>query len=134
MSPGHYGREQRCHRYAALVCALLVVACGDERAQATMAANARTRVTAEAWLGTWTGPEGTFLKLDGANGTYDVTIQNLDGARTFRGTAAGDAIVFERDGLQESISATDGAATGMKWLSDKVHCLTVRRGEGYCRD
>jgi hypothetical protein len=34
----------------------------------------------------------------------------------------------------ESIRATDGPATGMKWLSDKSNCLTIRSGEGYCRD
>jgi len=25
-------------------------------------------------------------------------------------------------------------ASGMKWLSDKSNCLTIRYGEGYCRD
>ena len=30
--------------------------------------------------------------------------------------------------------ATDGDATGMKWLAGKARCLTVRVGEGYCRD
>ena len=34
----------------------------------------------------------------------------------------------------ETITATDGEATGMKWLLDKQNCLTVRSGEGYCRD
>ena len=38
-----------------------------------------------AGLGRWIGPEGTFLLLEGGNGTYEVTIQNLDGPRRFQG-------------------------------------------------
>ena len=88
----------------------------------------------DRWLGRWIGPEGTFLLLEGGNGTYEVTIQNLDGPRRFQGTAVGDQIEFDRDGVKESLRATDGAGTGMKWLSDKANCLTIRLGEGFCRD
>jgi len=89
----------------------------------------------DAWLGQWNGPEGTYLQLAGSGGQYEVTIRNLDGPRTFPGKAAGDArIEFERDGVKESLRATNGAETGMKWLSEKKNCLTVRSGEGYCRD
>lgn len=88
----------------------------------------------DAWLGAWNGPEGTSLQLAGGAGQYEVTIRNLDGPRTFPGRAAGDRIEFERDGVKESLRATSGAETGMKWLSEKKHCLTVRAGEGYCRD
>jgi hypothetical protein len=92
------------------------------------------RLATDAWLGRWDGPEGTFLRLDGRNGRYTVTIQNLDGPRTFDGVAADEHVRFDRDGAQESLRATNGAGTGMKWLSDKTDCLTVRPGEGYCRD
>jgi len=88
----------------------------------------------DQWVGQWTGPEGTFLRLEGIKGKYDITIQNLDGPRNFQGTAAGDHIQFERDGKQEVIRATNGVETGMKWLADKANCLTVHTGEGYCRD
>ena len=88
----------------------------------------------DAWLGQWNGPEGTFIQLAGGGGKYEVTVRNLDGPRTFPGTAAGDRIEFERDGVKESLRATNGAETGMKWLSEKSNCLTVRSGEGYCRD
>jgi hypothetical protein len=90
--------------------------------------------TAEKWLGKWNGPEGTFLQLASGNGQYEVTIQNLDGPRTFTATAAGDRLEFERDGVRESVRASSGAETGMKWLSEKKDCLTVKAGEGYCRD
>ena len=40
----------------------------------------------------------------------------------------------ERDGRVESIRATRGPETGMKWLVDKSDCLTIRTGEGFCRD
>lgn len=89
---------------------------------------------ADQWLGKWNGPEGTFLQIAGGNGQYDLTIQSLDGPRTFKGTAAGDRLAFERDGVRESVRASDGAQTGMKWLSEKKDCLTVKAGEGYCRD
>ena len=90
--------------------------------------------TADKWLGKWGGPEGTFLQLTGGNRKYEVTIQNLDGLRTFQGNAVRDQVEFERDGIKESLRATNGAETGMKWLSEKSNCLTVRAGEGYCRD
>lgn len=89
---------------------------------------------ADQWVGQWTGPEGTFLKIAGTRGTYQITIQNLDGPRTFKGTATAHGLDFERDGVREEIRATDGEGTGMKWLKDKSQCLTVRPGEGFCRE
>jgi hypothetical protein len=88
----------------------------------------------DQWVGQWNGPEGTFLALSSGGGQYEVTIRNLDGPRAFAGTTVGDRIEFERDGVKESIRATNGAETGMKWLAEKKNCLTVRTGEGYCRD
>ncbi|HEX7374931.1 MAG TPA: alpha/beta fold hydrolase [Steroidobacteraceae bacterium] len=87
----------------------------------------------DEWLGRWTGPEGTYLELTRRGAGYDVTIQSLDGVATYEGRAAGDRIEFHRAGRTESIRATNGADTGMKWLLDKARCLTVRKGEGYCR-
>jgi len=116
---------------AVLVLPLFLAGCGDRRAEsgATVAEPATDK-----WLGQWNGPEGTLLRLAGEKGKYEITIQNLDGQRYFQGNAVGDQIQFERDGVKESIRATNGADTGMKWLSDKSNCLTVRQGEGYCRD
>jgi hypothetical protein len=88
----------------------------------------------DRWLGKWNGPEGTFLQIAGGKGKYEITVRNLDGPREFRGRAVGSTIEFERDGVKEIIRATNGAETGMKWLADKSNCLTVRFGEGYCRD
>ena len=88
----------------------------------------------DKWLGQWNGPEGTFLRLEGGKGKYEITIQDLDGAQTYQGNSGGDQIHFHRNGAAESIRATNGVGTGMKWLSDKSDCLTIRPGEGYCRD
>jgi len=88
----------------------------------------------DAWLGRWNGPEGTYLELAGGKGAYEVTIKDLDAARTFTGAATGDRVEFRRDGVTESIRATNGDATGMKWLAGKTRCLTIKPGEGYCRD
>lgn len=87
------------------------------------------------WLGQWTGPEGTYLKISGGgDGVYTLAIRDLDGETAYRGDSVAEGIEFERNGMKERVHATDGAATGMKWLSEKKNCLTVRTGEGYCRD
>jgi len=88
----------------------------------------------DRWLGQWNGPEGTFLRLEGGKGEYEITIQDLDGPRTYQGSTVGDQIHFDRNGATGSIRATSGVETGMKWLTDKSDCLTIRPGEGYCRD
>jgi hypothetical protein len=124
---------------ALIVGTLFLVGCNDRNVApgpASSASSVGERVDAltDKWIGQWNGPEGTFLRLAGGQGKYEITIQNLDGPRTFQGSTAGGQIQFERDGLKESIRATDGAETGMKWLSGKSNCLTVRAGEGYCRD
>jgi hypothetical protein len=85
-------------------------------------------------VGQWTGPEGTFLRLEGSAGQYTITIQNLDGPASYQGISVGSQIEFDRNGRKESLHATNGVDTGMKWLSEKSVCLTVRPGEGYCRD
>ena len=118
---------------------LIFTGCEDRRSDSAqvVAASAPSNTAAPAtdkWHGKWSAPEGTFLQLAGGNGKYQVTIQNLDGPRTFQGNAVGDQIEFERNGIKESLRATNGAETGMKWLSEKSNCLTIRAGEGYCRD
>jgi len=122
---------------AALALALSLAACGDRDTAATAAPAPAAPPPAPAidqWIGQWNGPEGTFVRITGGGGHYDVTIQNLDGPRTFVGTAVGDTIEFERDGKREALEASNGVGTGMKWLADRKDCLRVRVGEGYCRD
>ena len=127
------------NRNLILSCVLLASGCADRSAgpgpAPTADAGAGGTAATDAWLGRWNGPEGTFLLLEKADGDrYSVTVQDLDGPRVFRGTAVGDRIEFDRDGVTESVRPTDGAATGMKWLAEKAKCLTIRYGEGYCRD
>jgi len=86
------------------------------------------------WIGRWTGPEGTYLEIAGTRGVYQVTIKDLDAARSFAASARTGGIAFTRDGVQQIIRATNGDETGMKWLAGKKDCLTVKPGEGYCRD
>ena len=93
-----------------------------------------TGAATDAWIGRWNGPEGTYLEIAGAAGAYEITVKDLDAARTFNGAAAGNRIEFRRDGTAESIRATTGDETGMKWLAGKTNCLTINAGEGYCRD
>ena len=124
---------------AYLTFTLILVGCTDDNVNSDSSNAPRSGVTSsdpetDRWLGQWNGPEGTFLRLEGGKGRYEITIQNLDGPRTYQGHAAGAQIEFERNGAIETIRATSGAETGMKWLSDKSDCLTIRPGEGYCRD
>ena len=98
------------------------------------AADDAAAAAADAWVGRWNGPEGTYLAIAGSGGVYEITIKDLDAARTFSGSAAGGRIEFRRDGVMEQIAATNGDATGMKWLAGKATCLTIKLGEGYCRD
>lgn len=91
-------------------------------------------VAADRWVGRWNGPEGTWLEIHGAGANFDITIRDLDRARTFAGTASGERLVFQRDGTQESLKASNGDETGMKWLAGKTDCLTIKPGEGFCRD
>ena len=102
-------------------------------APSSSASNTEVRVT-DGWVGQWNGPEGTYLSISGGNGRYDLTIKNLDGPRSFKATAAGEKIDFERDGAKEALKATDGQGTGMKWLAEKKNCLTIKAGEGFCRN
>lgn len=85
------------------------------------------------WVGRWQGPEGSYLEISGGPGTYRVTVQNLDGPRSFDAKAGTDTLIFQRDGQTETIHRGNGVDTGMKWLADRRDCLIVKTGEGYCR-
>lgn len=87
-----------------------------------------------AWQGRWQGVEGGYLELQARGEDYQIIIQDLDAARTFPATVTAQGLSFERDGQTQQIQAATGAATGMKWLSDKQDCLMIRYGEGFCRD
>jgi hypothetical protein len=114
--------------------ALLIGACTKHpEATPPAAADAPAAVPA-AWLGKWNGPEGTWLEITAAAASYTVTVSNLDGPRSFPATAANGTLSFERDGVRESLHATDGAGTGMKWLAEKRNCIAIKSGEGFCRD
>lgn len=125
--------------------ALTVSACNEAREpseptappaeqSATQVPHQSAASSPDHWIGQWAGPEGTFLKLSKAEAGYAITIQNLDGPAHYSGVRVRDHIEFERNGEVESIRATDGKGTGMKWLQDKQDCLVVVTGEGYCRD
>jgi hypothetical protein len=102
------------------------------------AANAAQAAAATVdYAGRWIGVEGMYLNVSrtGAPGRYRLDMQwDLDNKDIFEGTARGDTIVFERGGRQQTLRPTNGDATGLKYLADKTKCLTVKPGEGYCRD
>lgn len=94
----------------------------------------KTASKVEAWAGKWTGVEGTYLNITKKGDKYTVEIANLDGPKTYEGTARGDTIEFTRNGKTETIKAATGAETGMKYLDKETNCLVVTKGsEGFCR-
>ena len=111
-------------KYIALIAVLLSLSACKDKADFPHA----------AWMGKWTGPEGTYMDLSRRDDGYAVVITNLDGPITFEGHTTPLGIGFEREGKMELIKAGDGAATGMKWLADKKDCLVINSGEGFCRD
>ena len=119
-----------------LLATLALAGCDRAEAPAPTVANTAAVMEKDEMLGRWVGVEGMVLDVAaaGAPGRYALTMQwDLDHRGRFDGTARGDTIVFTRDGVQETLRPTDGAATGLKYLADKKRCLTVKAGEGYCR-
>lgn len=105
----------------------------------TPAVTATGTATTDAWIGRWRGVEGTYLDIatdpERGPGHYTLAMQyTLDDKGSFDGTAQGDTIRFTRPDGEKTLRATDGEATGLKWLAGKQDCLTVETGEGYCRD
>lgn len=88
------------------------------------------------YLGRWTGVEGMYLVVaDKPGGGVTLEMQwDLDHKGTFDGSVTAEGLRFMRDGVAESAVHTDGDATGLKYLAGKQDCLTVKPGEGYCRD
>jgi hypothetical protein len=130
---------QRRGPFAAVTVATsLLAACSPPAgtgAAPAASASAAASSAAEAWVGRWNGPEGSYLEIvQRGHGAYEVTLNDLDEPKTYAATASADRLSFERDGVREAIRATDGAGTGMKWLDGKTRCLVVKPGEGFCRE
>lgn len=88
------------------------------------------------YLGRWTGVEGMYVVVaakPGGGVTLDMQ-WDLDNKGTFDGSVTAEGLRFTRNGAAESAVHTDGDATGLKNLAGKQDCLTVKSGEGYCRD
>jgi hypothetical protein len=90
------------------------------------------------YLGRWRGMEGLNLVVSpraGADTAVVLAMQwSLDDKGTYDGEVTADGIAFQREGARELLRPSDGAATGLKYLDGKKDCLTVKPGEGYCRD
>jgi hypothetical protein len=99
--------------------------------------NIAAPVDRDAWIGKWTGVEGTMLTIAKTDdpGRYKLDMQyTLDDKGSFEGTGNDAGIAFRRPDGAQVLRATDGDATGLKYLAGKKDCLTVKQGEGYCRD
>ena len=91
----------------------------------------------DRYVGRWKGVEGMYLtvteKPDGRGVALDMQ-WDLDNKGKFDGSVTAEGLRFTRGGAQEIAVPSDGDATGLKYLAGKKDCLTVKPGEGYCRD
>ena len=88
----------------------------------------------EALVGRWAGPEATYLNVAKKGDKYSIEIADLNGPKTFEGTAKGDVIEFTRNGKTETVKAASGAETGMKGFEKETNCVVVTKGsEGFCK-
>ena len=88
------------------------------------------------YLGRWTGVEGMVLVVASKPGG-GVTLEmqwDLDNTGNFDGSVTAEGLRFMRNDVAENAVHTNGDATGLKNLAGKQDCLTVKPGEGYCRD
>lgn len=102
----------------------------------TAAAGPVTAKPQADYLGRWIGVEGMYLTVaakPGGGVTLDMQY-DLDNRGKFDGSVTAEGLRFTRNGVAETAVHTDGDATGLKWLAGKKDCLTVKTGEGYCRD
>lgn len=92
--------------------------------------------SAADYVGRWKSVEGTYLLVKPGNGdAVELEMQwDLDHHGNFAGRLGDSGISFIRGGVVETAKTTDGDATGLKYLAGKKDCLTVKAGEGYCRD
>ncbi|MFD1786704.1 hypothetical protein ACFSC3_03865 [Sphingomonas floccifaciens] len=97
-----------------------------------------SEATERDYLGRWVGVEGMILSVaakPGGGVTLDMR-WGLDNemAGKFDGSVTAEGLRFMRNGVAETAVMTNGDETGLKWLAGKAPCLTVKPGEGYCRD
>lgn len=109
---------------------------GADAAPATPATSADSAQTEASYLGRWTGVEGMYLVVASKpDGGVTLDMQwDLDNKGMFDGSVTAEGLRFMRNGVAESAVHTDGEATGLKYLAGKQDCLTVKPGEGYCKD
>lgn len=102
---------------------------------ATPAPSDTAKVEAD-YLGRWTGVEGMYLVVASkAGGGVTLDMQwDLDNKGMFDGSVTAEGLRFMRNDVAENAVHTNGDATGLKNLAGKQDCLTVKPGEGYCRD
>ncbi len=91
---------------------------------------------AQAYLGRWVGVEGMYLNVtEPVPGEVKLEMQyDLDNKGQYTGTVTPEGIRFKRGADTLLLRPSNGDATGLKWLAGKKDCLTVKSGEGYCRD
>jgi hypothetical protein len=109
---------------------------GHQPAPATPATPADSAKVEADYLGRWTGVEGMYLVVaakPGGGVTLDMQ-WDLDNKGMFDGSVTAEGLRFMRNGVAETALHTNGDATGLKYLAGKQDCLTVKPGEGYCRD
>jgi hypothetical protein len=90
--------------------------------------------TADSLVGKWNGPEGTYLNVTKKGEKFEIEVKNLDGSKTYEGTAKGEVIEFTRNGKTETVKHATGEETGMKDMLKETNCVVITKGsEGFCQ-
>lgn len=90
--------------------------------------------TADSLAGKWNGLEGTFLNVTKKGEKFEIEVKNLDGSKTYEGSARGNVIEFTRNGKTETIKHATGEETGMKDMLKETNCVVITKGsEGFCQ-
>jgi hypothetical protein len=90
--------------------------------------------TTDSLVGKWNGPEGTYLNVTKKGEKFEIEVKNLDGSKTYEGTAKGEVIEFTRNGKTETVKHATGEETGMKDMLKETNCVVITKGsEGFCQ-
>lgn len=93
----------------------------------------------DTFLGRWTGVEGSFVDIVPKKEGYIITMARWDSKtqsmeyESYPGYLSESKMTFKKNGVEQTITLTDGSGSGMKWLQNAKLCIKISSGDGYCK-